>query len=278
MQRIKDSCKSFLVGLSRIMLQSNALTGLLFSIGISLNSPLLAAGAAIGAIAGSVTARLLKFDRGRIALGYYECNAALVGIAAVFFFRPSLSCGILLVACSVLSALILEFMIRRVSLPAYTTPFILATWIMLPLGRALDLAPSAEFLSPVWFADLPWGGFKGLGQVMFQNSAMSGLFFMVGILVYSRAKGLWGLAGSMFASAFALLVLHQPEEQVALGLFGYNASLTALALLERNVFLVLLGCVLTTLLMLLFGAVGIPALTAPFVIATWIVAAFKQKS
>jgi urea transporter len=65
------------------------------------------------------------------------------------------------------------------------------------------------------------------------------------------------------------------EEVAALGLYGYNAVLAALALCvwRPSVIPPLFGIVLTVPLTENFPLLGLPALTAPFVLATWLVQA-----
>ena len=65
-------------------------------------------------------------------------------------------------------------------------------------------------------------------------------------------------------------------ENVALGLYGYNATLAAVALFlwRRSLIPPLLGILLSVPLTELVPMLGLPALTAPFVLATWLVLAF----
>jgi urea transporter len=65
-------------------------------------------------------------------------------------------------------------------------------------------------------------------------------------------------------------------DNVALGLYGYNATLAAVALFlwKRSLIPPLLGMLLSVPLTELLPMLGIPALTAPFVLATWIVLSF----
>ena len=65
-------------------------------------------------------------------------------------------------------------------------------------------------------------------------------------------------------------------DNIALGLYGYNAALAAVALFlwRRSVIPPLLGMLLSVPLTELIPLLGLPALTAPFVLATWLVLAF----
>jgi urea transporter len=130
----------------------------------------------------------------------------------------------------------------------------------------------------------------GVGQVMFQGSLWTGLLFLVGIAISDRRHAAWVLAGSIVGM---LLAWHQaaqttraidPErlvdralyDNIALGLYGYNATLAAIALFlwRRSVIPPVLGMLLTVPITELFPLFGLPALTAPFVLATWLVLAF----
>ncbi len=64
-------------------------------------------------------------------------------------------------------------------------------------------------------------------------------------------------------------------ENVALGLYGYNATLAAVALslARRSLIAPLLGMLISVAITELIPLLGIPALTAPFVLATWAVLA-----
>jgi urea transporter len=74
------------------------------------------------------------------------------------------------------------------------------------------------------------------------------------------------------------LVERDQFENIRLGLYGYNATLAAVALSlwRRSLIPPLLGIVLSVPLTELVPRVGLPALTAPFVLATWIVLALGR--
>jgi urea transporter len=69
------------------------------------------------------------------------------------------------------------------------------------------------------------------------------------------------------------LVERDHFENVKLGLYGYNATLAAIALFlwRRSAIPPLLGILLSVPLTEMIPRVGLPALTAPFVLATWLV-------
>src|SRR5262245_55214476 len=80
--------KVVLRGVGQVLFQDNPRTGLLFLLGIAVASPLMAAAGLVGAVIGTVAAKLLQFDDVDIRDGIYGFNSTLVGIAAFFFLKP----------------------------------------------------------------------------------------------------------------------------------------------------------------------------------------------
>jgi urea transporter len=276
-------------GIGQVFFQENALTGAFFALGILASSPLMALGGVVGAAIGTATAWALKYDKSEVHAGIYGFNATLVGIATFFFFQPGVtSIGLLLVGC--VAATFVTWLARRyVPFPTYTAPFIVTTWVVFFLGLALG-ASRPEAGGPIFGVDPVRAVAHGISQVMFQASSWTGLLFLVGIALNDLKHAYWVLVGSIVgmmlgihhaaAAATALdpesLVERALRENVALGLYGYNATLAAVALFlwRRSVIPPLLGIFLSVLLTDLFPLLGLPALTAPFVLATWIVLAF----
>jgi len=277
-------------GIGQIFFQENAWSGLAFVAGIALGSPRMALGAVAGSAIGLATAAALRFDRDETAAGIYGFNAALVGVATLFFFRTgAMSLALLVLGC-VSATLLTRWMRTRWPFPTYTTPFVVTAWVVFLLGSALDLprvAPLAP--APAGFVNAVA---NGLGQVMFQAGFWPGALFFVGVALNNRRHAAWILVGSIVGAlmgshhATAATRAIDPErlierallENVALGLYGYNAALTAVALsLARpSLFAPLLGMLISVVFTELIPLLGIPALTAPFVLATWVVLALGR--
>ena len=123
-------------------------------------------------------------------------------------------------------------------------------------------------------------GLRGVGQVLFQDSPVSGLLFLAGLAVVSPLYALAALLGSLIGSVFAG-VLRADRSLLQTGMFGFNGALTALALLFflKPTVLTWLCVVLaaTCSSVLLLGCMTwlerwkLPALTAPFVLITFCV-------
>ena len=251
----------------------------MFALGIAVKSPLMAAGAVVGSAIGAGTARVMKYDEAEITAGIYGFNSSLVGIATLFFFRPGVGSIVLLIVGCIAAAFVTRLMRRYLPFPTYTTPFILTTWAVFFLGLALGV-PRVEpgvvegAGRPVVVPSIE-AVFHGIGQVNFQGNIWAGLLFLVGIALNDWRHASWVLLASVIATSLAVL-FRAPAEDIALGLYGYNATLVAIALFlwRRSLIPPLLGIVLSVPVAEHFPVLGLPTLTAPFVLATWLVLAF----
>jgi urea transporter len=273
-------------GVGQVFFQENALTGALFVLGIALSSPVMAVGAIVGAALGTATAWALEFEKSEIHAGIYGFNATLVGIATLFFFRPGATSIILLLAGCVTATLVTWLARRYVPFPTYTAPFIVTTWVLFLAGLALGAA-RVEAGGAIEGAGPLRAVAHGVSQVMFQASIWTALLFLAGIALSDWKHASWVLFGSIVGMllgsyhATAAAKILDPEslverallDNVALGLYGYNATLAAVALFlwRRSLIPPILGILLSVLLTDLAPLLGLPALTAPFVVATWLV-------
>ncbi len=255
-----------LKGLGQIMLQENSSTGLLFLIGIFLGSIEGGIGAIVSTAVGTITAILLKYDKEEINAGLYGFSAALVGVALTIMFDSTFLIWILLVVASALAAIIQHFFIKR-NIPVFTLPFILLTWILVfGIHHFTTIGPAnVSDVQSVLEADDLFTSTNGFGEVIFQGGPIG-----------SPAAALYGLAASIFSAEISNL-FGEPVEQIHMGLFGFNAVLTAIVFAGTkriDGFWVLLGVFITVLIDVLFVKTNIFAsfggvLTFPFVVGTW---------
>lgn len=280
--------QSVLRGIGQVFFQDNAISGLCFVIGIALSSPIMAVGAVVGSIIGTLTAHLLKFDHAELSDGIFGFNSTLVGIASFFFFQPgAASIGLMVVGC-ILTTVMTRLVRQHVPFPTYTTPFIVTTWAIFFIGRAMGV-PQTVGGDPALGTSFAVATTHGIGQVMFQASVWTGRFFLIGIAVSNWRHSIWVLVGAIVGTWLASyhvsaaarsidperLVDRALTENIALGLYGYNATLTAVALYlwKRSLIAPLLGILISVPLTESFPSLGLPALTAPFVLSTWAVLA-----
>lgn len=116
---------------------------------------------------------------------------------------------------------------------------------------------------------------KGVGQIMLQESAYTGLLFLVGIFYGSLHMGLAALL-AVFVGTITAKLLGFNETETAQGIYGFSPALVGVALLfyfESNLFVwlaVIIGSVLAAVIQHWFSVKKIPVFTFPFILVTWI--------
>jgi urea transporter len=271
---VRSTLLASLCGLGQVMFQNSSVTGLFFLAGIAVASPLLAAGAAAGAVVGTIAARFLRYDPGEIRDGLYSFNASLVGLAMLAFYEPAPLTYFLAFCGCAASTLLTRVMRQRLPVPAYTAPFVVSTWLAMFTANRLHLTAVVHAESPSTAESLPIAEavVRGVSEVMFQANVLTGILFLVGILLCSWKGAIWALAGSLLGLLTGM-EQHDPVQDLSLGIYGYNAALAAmaLALYRRSILLPVIAAVVSAPITEKFPLLGLPTLTAPFVLASWIV-------
>jgi len=267
-------------GPGQVMFQGHAVTGTLFLIGITVASPLMGAGAIIGAIIGPALAILTRLDREMIKEGIHGFNPVLVGAGTLFYLQPEPLTWMLLIAGCVLATFVTHLMRTYLKFPTYTAPFIVVTWLVIIIahaiaGTAIDVKPAAGPDTPV---GLVTEILRGPAEVIFGANILTGILFLVGIAISNWRHGVLALLGSVLGTLLAIYH-NDPAASVSIGIYGYNASLAAMAvyLWRKSLLIPILAALISVPLTEFFpGSLEIPALTAPFVAASWIVIAIGQ--
>ena len=70
---------------------------------------------------------------------------------------------------------------------------------------------------------------RGVGQVMFQNNALSGVLMLAGILLNSWQMALLAIAGNVVSTLTACLSGYSRED-IRNGLYGFNGTLVGIAI------------------------------------------------
>jgi urea transporter len=228
------------------------------------------------------TAQRRGYPQADIDAGLYGYNGILLGmlLSAQFSWSPLLP--LLIVLGAGLSSLVLAPWMRcmreRQWLPAFTLPFVALSWLLLWLAQPLQLHsdPVTAAHGLDWLASLQ-ALLRGLGQVIFLDRPLAGLCLWFGLLLADRRAAFWALLGSAAGLSLALYQGWEPHSALA-GLYGYNATLAAIALIQvhRQPWAPLLGICLALLLQPGFGALGLPPLTMPFILACWLIQASRR--
>lgn len=267
-------------GVGQVMFQNHAVAGWLMLLGIAIEAWPLALAALAGNVTGSLTAWMAGLDRDAIRQGLYGFNGTLVGLAVGVLFLPSWVSGLLLVAGSALSVALARGFSRWGKVPGYTAPFILATWLLYGLvvlccPQLLQTPAAATGSEDYALVD---AALCGIGQVMFQSHPWSGLVFLLALVLSSWRAAVFALVGTLLPLP-VVMALGVEASAVNLGLLGYNAVLCAMALDDgsRSCWKAVVAAVFLSVALQGVGMyVGGLTLTAPFVLATWVVLLFKR--
>ncbi len=275
--------RKFLRCFGQVMLQGNAITGLLFLLGIGLSSPIMLLGSIVATVSGLFMAQRCTFDSSGIELGLYGFNAALVGIAVFYFLSLSLTSLLFVIVGGFFSTLLTHLLrTRLVSLPALTTPFVVTTWLILLyadyLGLSTIVVSSPAVVDSISFVDYFLATMRGLAQVMLQDSWLCGVIFLCALAFNSAKAAIWALTGSAIGGLVAIAFSFS-QEMVVLGIYGFNSCLVALALAvsyPQKYWLLMIAILVSVLLTRVFEEVSLPALTAPFILTTWLMMIFNK--
>jgi len=274
-QTCPDWAEALLNGFSQIFLQRQPLCGLLCLLAILVGAPALFGGALLGGVAGLLTAQRRGYPKTERQAGLYSYNGVLLGLLISQRFDWSALLPPLILACGGLAAMLTRQWLKHASrpgdLPAYTAPFVGLGWLL--LGTA---PPSTFALSEPGMFSLISAPFTGLAQIMLLDQPMAGVLIVVGLWLASRRAAVWALIGASTGVLIAL-ILGEPASAL-LGLHSYNPALAALALSQtrRQPWMPLLGIGLAIILTPGFAALHLPALTAPFILACWLVHATRR--
>ncbi|MEX5215419.1 MAG: urea transporter [Nitrospiraceae bacterium] len=290
-----DFLDSVLRGIGQVMLQNNSYTGLLFVIGVCYSSLLFGAALLLGGAVSTATALLLGVDRTLVRAGLFGFNGGLVGIALLFFLQPNAltwGCVGFAAACSTIAMAAMLSLLEGWKMPALTAPFVfISLCFFLATARfgrlqTTGLLPTAGLPKTVAVegvvtaSSVVEGLFNGIAQVFFQESMVTGILFVAGLFIGSRAAGAAALLGSL-SGVLVAWGMGAAEPAIRSGAFGFNSVLVAVAL--GTVFFmpgsvsVAYALVATIATPFVFAAVsaalqplGMPALTLPFVLVTWV--------
>jgi urea transporter len=287
-------------GIAQVMLQNHPLSGVLFLAAIAwgafaAGAPEILFGGLLALVTATFTAMWLRVDAQALRDGLYGYNAVLVGLALPTFLQPTPMLWAYVVlggAVSVVATLATANLIRTWHLSALTFPFVIVTWALLLAAFAFagidgepPYAGDVEVLDPALTNPLDFGAFAAgvflsISQVFLKASVISSLLFLAGLAVSSIPAALFALGGAALAVITAHL-LGAESDLVSAGLLGFSPVLTAITVgtvfyppsarvaayaALATVFTVVVQAAMNTA----FAPLGIPALTAPFVLTAWL--------
>lgn len=116
---------------------------------------------------------------------------------------------------------------------------------------------------------------RGIGQVMFQNNALSGLLMLIGIFLNSWEMGVLAVSGNIISTLTAYFSGYGRDD-IKDGLYGFNGTLVGIAVgvfMELSIGSLLLmavaSCISTWIARLFNLQRSLPGFTAPFILSVW---------
>ena len=286
--------RTILRGVGQVFFCCNAVTGFIFLLALFIGGVTAGAAATVGVISSTAAAYLLGFSEDDIDAGLYGFNGTLVGPCLFLFLEHSPQLWLYVVLASILSSVVLAALMRVLApykIPALTSPFVLTCWMFLVAVYAFDSFTRGPVLPPpgtpsvvtgvgaipaeMWFTALT----KGVGEVMFADSIIVGILFLTGIAIVSLRGALMALGGTIVGVVVPLL-LGANQGMIEMGLYSFNPVLTMMAVgwvflkpTGRSAALAVLAGIFTVVcqagLANFLAPIGLPTLTFPFVLTTW---------
>lgn len=289
LDKISSLISASLKGFSQVLLVGNTFSGCLILLGITLHSPILGLMAFLSSLVGTITGKYCGGNRQMIHEGIFGFNSVLCGIAAVLFLHGDKRLFIALFA-AVIAALLMALLSKLLSkwrIPVLTIPFVVVTWIGLLAAYRFDklyMDPNFVVSSPALW-NLPTEGtptlliglIKGIGEVFVIDSIWTGSLILVALFWAGWRFGFYAIIGA-FVSWLTAYFIGADSQSLNLGLYNYNAVLTIIAVsLVYGKKRLLIGIIAATLtvpvtagLELLLDPLGLPALTFPFILCSWL--------
>lgn len=282
-----------LKGISQVLLIENTISGLLILLAITTSSFLLGIMTLLSAFIGNLVGILGGADEESINQGLFGYNSVLTGIVLTLFLTGPYHWIIALFGAAIAAIFTAAMMhvLKGSGIPVLTFPFIILSWLMLLASYRLKVFHLTPDLVPQdllnWEVDMTgkvdWveGTFNGIGQIFFLHNTLSGALLFIAVFWAGWKFGLYVIIGNFVALLTSYLLGGEPN-LIFMGLYGYNAILTILAVSiafnkRSNRFSPFLGVIgacltvpLTASIATLLLPFGLPALTMPFVLSTWL--------
>ena len=297
-QSTKEFPRTVARGVGQVMFQDNMWTGFFpcrnFWGAYEEGFPLVAWGALVGVIISTLTGYILRLPDQHGANGLWGFNGVLVGCAFPTFLANTVWMWIAMVICSALTTVArsgMDNILGRWKMSSFTFPFVFCTWVFLLSARLFQGFPAVNMGTPEFahgdtgtlilgFGHIIEYWLRGLAQVFLINSWVTGIFFLLGLLASNWRAAMWGAIGSAI-SLLVAIVWQGPGEDIANGLYGFSGVLTAIALGAtycnnswRAGLWAIFGTIATVFIQAamnaFFAPMGLPTLTGPFCVATWI--------
>ena len=281
-----------LKGISQVIFIESVISGFIILVAITIANYTVGLIAIISSIIGTLMGRIGGGDKTALNQGLFGYNSVLIGIALTIYMTGGISWEVAFIGAAlaaVITGAMMHFF-KDMELPVLTFPFVAMTWIFLLASYHFNVLTISPQLTPQnlsgWelitegSTDITSGLVEGIGQVYFQDKLLSGILILIAVFWANWKWGIYTLAGTAIGWLTAYIL--GPEVTLLnLGLYGYNAVLTMLAVgvvfdADRpfapitSVVAAMVSVLLAAGLHSVLLPYGLPVLTMPFVIVTWV--------
>ncbi len=261
-------------GFSQCAFQCNEITGLAFIAAAAVYHWRMAVFYVISVILGTLVGRLIGGDRTLLGLGLFGFNSGLMGLALGNFFVADTALWIAVPILACIVGAVTVALAKWLPIPFLAAPFIATFWVIWPIRSSIGL--SAINLGAFGDSHVRFilATFHALGSTLFAVSTLSGILFLLGILIANWRHAVIAILGALVA---VLLATHvgAPGDMINSGFIGFNAVLAAVAtyeLVAADLRLALLAAMASTFI---FSFVNrnwpSPALASGFVLTVWLI-------
>lgn len=264
-------------GCSQLCFQSNEVTGLCFLAAVLVASPIAFVYMLVASAIAPAARMLLGAKRATLETGLPGLNPCLIALSLPAFFETgwtNFSMWGMLVVCVVVVVVLVHYGVATLPFPILAAPFVLVFWVLNAIASHVGVLEPLDFSSAPTDRMHPVNAvFFSMGQVAFSPTFLSGVLIAAGVLIGNWRHGLVALCGALIGALVSYYSGVSPAN-INLGLFGFNAVLASVSVYVvcgGSLRLAILGGVIATMLIPLISDFGLPSLSAPFVLATWIV-------
>ena len=276
---------SVLSSFGQIAFSDNPLSGALIIIACFIGSPIQIISSIWSTVIAIITAMFLGVSNPLIRQGLYGFNAALAGLAIPLFIFPGqgftpmlfIYTGIGAICCVIFTAAI-SYFFSKLDLPPLALPYSITLLVILPgttLFKGLNSLPTTV-PRLIEYSNQPWLSFTikefflafstGIAQVIWQTSLISGIIYLIAILLSSRIDGASAVIAAVI-STFIAIVFKLPKESIMMGIYSYNSVLLFQVIFGRgfvmsaysfglSVFLAALVTIFSASLSIVFAPLG----------------------
>ena len=261
-------------GFSQCAFQCNEITGVAFIAAAAVYDWRMAVFYVISVILGTLVGRLLGGDRTLLGLGLFGFNSGLMGLALGNFFVHDTALWIAVPILACIVSAVTVAMAKWLPIPFLAAPFILIFWLIWPIRSAIGLSAIALGAFGESQVRFVLATLHALGSTLFAPNTLSGLLFLLGILIANWRHAVIATLGALVA---VLLAAHvgAAGDMINSGFIGFNAVLAAVAtyeLVAADLRLAFLAAMASTWIFSFINSNWpSPALASGFVLTVWLI-------